>query len=317
MRKNHTEMILIGNFCLYANRNNRRHWNGMLAEKWGGRAVLPSPQWASCSSLPGLAGALFCPWFVWKTLLDSLKQRSSQGCCGTETEFAGKMKPSPQCFQSRTFLLEMEFFWSLWMALSPCSHTTTAAQPWFCCWWGVSCCGVSPELSGDFLALQSLQCSSDFVLCCAHGFIQQHCWGVRAMLWGGLSHQEDKPWWTWGALPAGHSPRRMDTNSTMAWCTRHHLGSVWAPLSRHRRVKYWPHRVCSGLAAPWAGQEPPQPSPAKGRAESTPRSLGSMQGAASVCCQTLLSFDKDKSVAYLTQPLWNSQLWVSKITGAE
>lgn len=42
-----------------------------------------------------------------------------------------------------------------------------------------------------------------------------------------------------------------------------------------------------------------------------------MQGAANVCCQTLLSLDKDKSVAYLTQPLQNSQLWVSKITGAE
>jgi len=42
-----------------------------------------------------------------------------------------------------------------------------------------------------------------------------------------------------------------------------------------------------------------------------------MRGAASICCQTLLSLDRDKSVAYLTQPLRNSQLWVSKITGAE
>lgn len=191
MRKNHTEMILIGNFCLCANRNNRRHWNGMLAEKWGGRAVLPSPQWASCSSLPGLAGALFCPGFVGKTLLDSVKQRSSQGCCGTEIEFAGKMKPSPQCFQSRTFLSEMQFFWSLWMALSPCSHTSTAAQPWFCCWWGWAAVGW---------ALNSVRTS----WCCSYSNVHQTLSCVVPMASSssavGLSHQEDKPRWTWGAL---------------------------------------------------------------------------------------------------------------------
>lgn len=68
---------------------------------------------------------------------------------------------------------------------------------------GMSCCGVSPELSEDFLVLQLLKCSSDFVLCCAHGFIQQRCWTVTPRGQTSMDLRSSR-----------HSPRRMDTKST-------------------------------------------------------------------------------------------------------
>lgn len=59
------------------------------------------------------------------------------GCSGTAMGFAGKMHPFPQCFPSRTFLLEMQFSWSrcrrqgagLRMAPSPSNRNTPTAQP--------------------------------------------------------------------------------------------------------------------------------------------------------------------------------------------
>lgn len=118
----------------------------MLAEKWDGKTLLPSPQeqqdrvshqwvriclpsvaegaqhhavplqrsagcWgAFCSVLPGLVGASFCPGFAEKLfLVPPSVDPARSGCSGTAIGFAGKMHPSPQCFPSRTFLLEMHF----------------------------------------------------------------------------------------------------------------------------------------------------------------------------------------------------------------
>lgn len=65
-------------------------------------------------------------------------------------------------------------------------------------------------------------------------------------------------------------------------------------------TKSAPAWMMQGCPLGWAAA--PSAIPSEGKSREL-RSLGNMQGAANICCQTLLSFDKDKSVAYLTQPL--------------
>lgn len=108
----HSKSLLF--LYLYANKNNRRGWSGMLAEKWGGRTLLPSPPWGAGRAQPSVGEDLFptssrgssaphrafpeehwvlrtlllhpawtgrsfiLPRVCWETLLDSPKYRSSQ-----------------------------------------------------------------------------------------------------------------------------------------------------------------------------------------------------------------------------------------------
>lgn len=203
---------------MYANKNNSRSWPGMLAKN-------------------RMAGACFCSRFVEK-LSDS--PRGRPGCSGTATGFAGKVHQSPsvpQRLHPRMFLLKTQ----------P-AHRDGSAP-------------VFPVL-GDLLALRgvpvgtglgdhneegssrgvprSSQGTSWTFGCSDIHLVLVLCSLLRPAVLGwrfaGGDSQEDKSWWTRGALPACPQPEedscKIRSGVTSCKTTRQ---SLHPALPRHRQ----------------------------------------------------------------------------------